>query len=166
MTSSPVIVGGRVGGELGHHLVPGRDAAARRGDEPCRVQAAVARGVVEGLDDDDFVFTLKGKKVDSNKVCWLLKKACKAAKVPYGDKTYNAKGEKIGIVFHCLRHTRTSKWVEAGYSDEVIRRATGHASMSAYRHYIKLDPTVVTRLVEKWDKNGIKSPQTSAVGGK
>ena len=41
--------------------------------------------------------------------------ACSRAKISYGDKILNKKGERIGIVFHCLRHTRASKWVEAGF---------------------------------------------------
>ena len=58
------------------------------------------------------------------------------------------KGERIGIVFHSLRHTRTTKWVEMGFSDEITRRATGHKSLSAYQQYVKLDPAAVIRLVD------------------
>ena len=58
-------------------------------------------------------------------------------------------------MFHCLRHTRTTKWVEQGFSDEIIRRATGHKSLEAYQRYVKLDPHVVMRLVEgDQTKNG------------
>ncbi len=93
-----------------------------------------------------------------------LKPICGKAGIVYGDKAVNKKGERIGIVFHCFRHTRTSKWVEMGFSDEIVRRATGHKTLEAYQQYVKLDPNVVMRLVEdknpKTDKNGIKSSQT------
>ena len=36
-------------------------------------------------------------------------------KIVYGDNAVNEKGERIEIVFHCLRHTRTTRWVEMGY---------------------------------------------------
>jgi len=121
---------------------------------------------LDGLDEEDRLFTLNGKVITGQAVTRNLQPACEAAEVPYGDKTYDSRGQKIGIVFHCLRHTRASKWVEQGFSDEVIRRATGHHSMEAYRQYIKLDPSVVMRLVAKPDKNGIKSRQSRTVGGK
>jgi hypothetical protein len=35
-----------------------------------------------------------------------------------------------------------------GFSDEIIRRATGHKSLEAYQQYVKLDPAAVMRLVE------------------
>jgi integrase len=75
---------------------------------------------------------------------------------------FNKKGERIGIVFHCFRHTRTTKWVEMGFSDEIIRRATGHKSLEAYRNYVKLDPHAVMRLVQdsKTDNFGIKAAQS------
>jgi integrase len=89
---------------------------------------------------------------------------CKRAKIPYGDKRLNHKGEKEGIVFHCLRHTRTSMWVEMGLSDEIIRRATGHKSLEAYRAYVELDPAAIMRLADNHkqeteisDNSGIKA---------
>ena len=35
-----------------------------------------------------------------------------------------------------------------GFSDEIIRRATGRKSLEAYQQYIKLDPHAVMRLVK------------------
>ena len=35
-----------------------------------------------------------------------------------------------------------------GFSDEIVRRATGHKSLEAYQRYVKLDPASVMRLVE------------------
>ena len=80
-----------------------------------------------------------------------MRLSCENAGIIYGDKAVNKKGERIGTVFHCLRHTRISKWVEMGFSDEIIRRASGHRSLEAYQQYIKLDPHAVMRLVEKKD---------------
>ncbi len=93
-----------------------------------------------------------------------MKMICEKAGVIYGDKPVNKKGERTGIVFHCLRHTRTSRWVEKGFSDEIVRRATGHKTLEVYQQYIKLDPHVVMKLVEnkksKRDKNETKSVQS------
>ena len=93
----------------------------------------------------------------------VLRVACEKAGIPYGDKAVDAKGYKIGFVFHCLRHTRTTAWVMAGYSDEIIRRATGHATLAAYQKYIKLDGLAVMRLVDQTgtdrEKLGRKTPE-------
>lgn len=117
---------------------------------------------IKGLDQDDYVFTNKGKKYYKVLVTTQMKTTCERASVVYGDKPKNLKGERIGIVFHCFRHTRTSKWVEMGFSDEIIRRATGHRSLAAYQQYVKLDPNAVMGLVEnpKSDKNTIKLAQS------
>jgi len=118
---------------------------------------------IKGLAPEDYVFTSNGRKIYREIIEYWMKKACKDAKIPYGDKAFNKKGERVGIVFHCLRHTRTTKWVEMGFSDEIIRRATGHKSLEAYRNYVKLGPHVVMRLVtekeSKTDNSGIKSKQ-------
>jgi len=117
---------------------------------------------LEGLEPEDRIFTRK-----ENRQPWTpaqiskrFQLACQRAEIPYGDKLLNDKGERIGLVFHCLRHTRTTKWVEMGFSDEIIRRATGHKSLEAYQRYVKLDPSAVMRLVEKSDTNRIKSVST------
>jgi hypothetical protein len=48
-----------------------------------------------------------------------------------------------------------------GFSDEIIRRATGHKSLAAYQNYVKLDPSAVMHLVNgQTDNSGIKSPRT------
>ncbi len=119
---------------------------------------------LKGLDPDDYVFTNKGKRYYRVLISITMKAVCEKAGVIYGDKPVNNKGERIGIVFHCLRHTRTSRWVEKGFSDEIVRRATGHKTLEAYQQYIKLDPHVVMKLVEnkksKRDKNETKSVQS------
>jgi integrase len=116
---------------------------------------------LEGLEPEDYVFTRKKKEDElpwtPAQISKRFQLACKRAEIPYGDKLFNEKGERIGLVFHCLRHTRTTKWVEMGFSDEIIRRATGHLSLEAYQRYVKLDPSAVMRLVEKSDTNRIKS---------
>ena len=88
---------------------------------------------LQRLDMEDRVFTRKGKNYRVGQVRRDMKAVCKKASVPYGDKLLNEKGERIGVTFHCLRHTRTTKWVEMGFSDEIIRRATGHRTLDAYR---------------------------------
>jgi integrase len=124
----------------------------------------VLRQRMEGLDPEDLIFTRKGRKYADSPVATRMKTVCKRAGIPYGDKLLNKKGERVGIVFHCLRHTRISKWVDAGWSDEIIRRASGHRSLDAYRRYIKLDRHVVMRLVKpKRDKLVVKSPRSLAV---
>ena len=52
-----------------------------------------------------------------------------------------------------------------GFSDEIIRRATGHKSLDAYQKYVKLEPQSVMRLVENSDNlkrhtDDIKSSQS------
>jgi integrase len=117
---------------------------------------------LEGLNPDDYIFTEDGRKYDRYVVRNRMISTCNRAGVVYGDKPVNKKGERLGIVFHSLRHSRTSKWVEMGFSDEIIRRATGHKTLEAYQQYIKLDPYAVMRLVEnpKQDKNEIKLVQS------
>jgi hypothetical protein len=50
-----------------------------------------------------------------------------------------------------------------GFSDEIIRRASGHLSLEAYRLYVQPDPTVVMRLVENSRKT-VENPHEVAVG--
>jgi integrase len=130
---------------------------------------AVLQRRVKGLDAEDLIFTnVTDKRWANSSVQYKLKTACKQAKIPYGDKIVNKKGERIGVVFHCLRHTRTTRWVEMGFSDEIIRRATGHKSLKAYQNYVKLDPHVVMRLVNiknLVDKTDTKSVQTPMISG-
>jgi len=118
---------------------------------------------LKNLESEDLIFTEKEKKYTKFTVSGLMKAVCKKAGIIYGDKPVNKKGERIGVVFHCLRHTRTSKWVEMGFSDEIVRRATGHKTLEAYQRYIKLEPSVMMKLVEgkksKRDKSGTKLMQ-------
>jgi len=113
----------------------------------------------EGLKPTERIF----KSISSRTtVLYKMAEACRLANIPYGDKILNEKGEKIGIVFHCFRHTRTTRWVEMGFSDEIIRRATGHESLKSYRNYVKVsDVRYMMRLVEgqkeKEHKNDIKA---------
>lgn len=118
---------------------------------------SVLKRRIRGLSGEDFVFTHKAQKCTKIWIWRSMKRTCENASIIHGDKAVNAKGERIGIVFHCLRHTRTSSWVEAGFSDEIVRRATGHRSLAAYQAYIKLDPNVVMRLVA--ERNGTKTGQ-------
>ncbi len=121
---------------------------------------------LDGLGPEDYVFTDELGKYTNVRISHKMEHLCERAGVQHGDNLLNKKGERVGIVFHCLRHTRITKWVEAGYSDEIIRRATGHKNLEAYQQYIKLDPSAVMRLVDglqgKRYKNGIKRAQSLA----
>jgi integrase len=124
---------------------------------------------LNGLQEEEHVFARIGqdgkrKPYTKDSIKHKFRFCCKRAGITYGDKPANGKGERVGVVFHCLRHTRTSKWVEMGFSDEIIRRATGHRTLEAYRKYVHLDPAAVMRLVSEGDKNGTKSPQSLARG--
>ena len=124
---------------------------------------------IQGKGPDEFVFTNRtGKPYFHQKAIGeLMRFACKVAGVVYGDKTINKSGDRDGIVFHSLRHTRITKWVEAGFSDEIIRRASGHRSLNAYRAYVNIKDALpimnLVRVPEKTDKNGTK--QAKAVSG-
>jgi integrase len=142
-----------------------KTGARRTAPVSARLKEVLKRRI-DVFEPSDPVFTQMGKRNTRKKYYSVLtraktKSACEKAGILYGDKVFNDRGERIGIVFHCLRHTRTPKWVEAGYSDEIVRRATGHQSLAAYQRYIKLDPHVVMRLVQeniiKTDNSGIKS---------
>lgn len=119
---------------------------------------------IDNLGLEDYVFTDKKGKYDNVRIANKTTAVCKRAKVQHGDNLLNKKGERVGIVFHCLRSTRTTKWVEAGFSDEIVRRATGHKSLAAYQQYVKLAPSAVMRLVDgqnsKRHTNGIKIAQS------
>jgi len=117
---------------------------------------------IRNLEPDDPVFTTEsGITFTPDTIRIRMRTVCKKAGVIYGDKPVNAKGERIGVVFHCFRHTRTSKWISMGFSDEIVRRATGHKTLEAYQQYVKLDPYAVMRLVKKPkpDKNRTKVAQ-------
>lgn len=106
---------------------------------------------LEGLDPNDHVFVNEeGRPYQNSDINYRLKQSCTKAGIPHGDKTRNQRGERIGLVYHSLRHTRITRWVEDGWSDEIIRRATGHASLEAYRNYVKItDAGPIMRLVER-----------------
>jgi integrase len=113
---------------------------------------------MQGLGAEDYIFSRDGIKYTDDSISLRMKYTCKRAKVPYGDKVFNKKGERAGVVFHCCRHTRISKWVEMGFSEEIIRRASGHKSLEAFRRYVKLDKNVVMGLVDQ-NQNSAKTRQ-------
>ncbi len=118
---------------------------------------------MEGLQPTDRIFTREdGKPLNSVSVSDRMRSLCQQVNIPYGDKLLDEEGYRVGIVFHGLRHSRITRWVEAGFSDEIIRRASGHASLEAYREYTKkLNPSVVMRLVksEKRQQTGNEKPE-------
>jgi integrase len=111
---------------------------------------------LKGLQPDDYMFTNDGRRWHPATISYNMKAVCEKAKLPHGDNTRNHKGEKIGIVYHCLRHTRTTLWVKMGFSDEIIRRATGHKTLEAYRTYVKLGPQSTQCLVKQSNKSVTK----------
>jgi integrase len=113
---------------------------------------------LKGLAPGDRVFAEAGLPYNTNVVTHRMKKYCTLAGIPYGDKLRNEKGERIGVVLHSLRHTRTTIWVEEGWSDQIIMKATGHNSLEVYQGYIHLDASSVMQLVER-HKNDTKSPR-------
>ena len=120
--------------------------------------------VLEGLKVRDYVFTVNGETYYKTQITGKTMPLCKRARIHYGDKKLNQKGEKAGIVFYCLGHARTSTWVEMGFSNETIGWATGHKSLESYRTYVKLEPAAIMRLVdapkqktEIADNSGIKA---------
>ena len=123
---------------------------------------------LEGLDPDDRVFVDKTGAYYNTRISHKMRFCCKRAGVPYGDKLLDEQGNRIGVTFHCLRHTRTTKWVEAGWSDQIVMKATGHKDLKSYRGYVHLDAAAVMRLVEgdlaERHENGIKSSQSLATG--
>ena len=138
---------------------------ARRTVPVSRKLKEVLERRLQGLAPDDYLFTYTGrngqlKTYSPVMISEKMRYLCKKAEIIYGDSAVNEKGERIGVVFHCLRHTRATKWVEMGYSDEIIRRATGHKSLEAYQQYVKLDPAAVMRLVTKADNSGTQIAQS------
>lgn len=122
-------------------------------------------------DPEDPIFRDKHGPYTKVRVSNKMKHLCKRAKVQHGDNLLNKKGERVGIVFHCFRRTRISKWVDMGYSDEIVRRASGHKTLKAYQRYVDLDPGVVMRLVatdtpEKTTENDIITEQVAENIGK
>jgi integrase len=75
----------------------------------------------------------------------------------YGDDVFDEKGNRVGVVFHCLRHTRICTWLEMGLSDEVVRMMSGHKSLESFRKYVHLNPLSILQLFnktgEKQEKN-------------
>ena len=106
---------------------------------------------LETRGPDDFVFfQIKRNKVGTGYAGYSnrFRHVCLKAGLPHGEKTLNDKGEKIGLLFYCFRHTRITKWIKADHSDEVIRKATGHTNFSSYRKYSHLDSEIVSILVD------------------
>lgn len=122
---------------------------------------------LEGLHPDDYVFlTDNAQPFTSAMVSERFRSTCNRAGIIYGDEIVErADGEKerLGIVFHCLRHTRTTLWVRMGLSDEIIRRATGHLSLAAYQKYVKLDAGDIMVLVNGRTDLGQKPPKPTSI---
>jgi len=115
---------------------------------------------IEGKNPRDLVFTNSvGHSFSGVSIDLLLAWACKRSGVPYGDKTVNEHGEREGIVFHGFRHAAITRWVIAGFNDQIIRAASGHKNPEVYRHYVHIkDAAPVMNLVKirETGKSGTK----------
>jgi integrase len=122
---------------------------------------------IEGLHPEDHLFLTDNAQPFSNTlVSEIFKRVCARAEIIHGDNVFDEQGNRVGIVFHGLRHARTTKWVKLGLSDEIIRRATGHKSLAAYQKYIHLDPTDLMVLVNGRKHLGEKVPKRGKTGEK
>jgi len=121
---------------------------------------AVLTRRLKGLQADNKVFTGKGKAYSYFTVLKKLEAACKKSGVLYGDRELDHKGHKAGISWHSFRVTRVTRWIQKGFSDELIRRASGHESLESYKRYANPKKHAVMLLVEdgnsKQHKNGIQ----------
>jgi integrase len=110
---------------------------------------------LKGLEAGDRVFPYPYRTVTNR-----LKSACKKAWVPYGDRELDDKGHKKGISWHSFRVTRVTRWIQKGFSDELIRRASGHQTLESYKRYANPKKHAVMLLVNgensKRSRNGIK----------
>jgi len=105
---------------------------------------------IENLEPGDRVFTGNGVPYYRQWISSKMKTSCKVAGIVYGDKAgLDDMGQRVGIVFHCFRHTRTVRWLRKGFSDTFIRAATGHKTLAAYRTYADkaATPASIMRLV-------------------
>ena len=116
-------------GELAASLVP--EARFQRGDaedlpfEDGEFDAAVCGFGIIHLPDPHRGLRMgrDGKPFTNVNISNRFRKLCKKAEVLHGDKLKNAKGERIGLVFHSLRYSRTTAWIEAGLSQAVKENA-------------------------------------------
>jgi integrase len=102
---------------------------------------------IKSLSADDPVFTYHGRVYGDSSVKGFMKRTCKKAGVTYGDRPTDVKGNRLGVVFHSFRHTFITRLIRQGYSDEVIRRITGHKDLSAYRNYVHLEAVDLMEVV-------------------
>lgn len=74
-----------------------------------------------------FIFTHAG--VESPKFYTVLRKACEACGIPYGQKTPG------GFVLHDARHTATTRLLQAGVDLSTIQSITGHSDEVMILYY-------------------------------
>lgn len=103
---------------------------------------------IKSKGKDDFIFTYNGRPYAKHHIKCLMKRTCKEAGILYGDRHLDIKGNRIGLVFHSLRHTAITRWIKQGFSDEVIRRISGHKDLASYRKYVHLEPADLMIVVQ------------------
>ena len=96
------------------------------GDELHEVLNAIPRPI-----HNLHVFLYKGKPIKDLRTA--LRKACKAAQIPYG------RFLKGAFVFHDLRHTFNTNMRKAGVPESVIMNITGHSTREMFDRYNSID---------------------------
>ncbi len=91
---------------------------------------------------DNHIFRYRGKPIGD--IRRALKKACKAAGIPYG------RSEKDGFVFHDLRHTFNTYMRKAGIPESVIMEITGHSTRQMFDRYNTIDEDDTRAAVEQF----------------
>ncbi len=120
---------------------------------------AVLNARIKGLKGESRVFPAWSNV----RVAEYFKRACKNARVPHGDKLMDSKGGRRGVTFHCLRHTRITKWEDEGMHPLHIMMATGHTDVKMHLHYSHPDTSGVMSLVApKSVQNRVKTSESLA----
>jgi integrase len=118
---------------------------------------------LKGLREYDIVFTGNGKPYPYQTVKSKLIASCKKSGVLYGDDKLDHKGHKKGISWHSFRVTRVTRWIQKGFSDELIRRASGHESLESYKRYANPKKHAIMMLVQDENSKRHKNSITIAV---
>ena len=134
----------------------------------CEISGTSLRDIVKRLikdkDPDEHLFqpdrgraSYRRPYYDGQLIIRKLAEACRRAGVPYGDNIKDENGRlkltpeglRWGITFHCFKTTRVTRWIELGYSDELISMAVGTTDLKTLReHYVRMDPGTVMFLVD------------------
>lgn len=113
--------------------------------------------MIRKAEDESHVFLFKGKPITDFRNG--LRKACKAAKIPYG------RFVKDGFIFHDLRHTFNTYMRKAGVPESVIMEITGHSTRSMFDRYNTIDLEDIKHAVDQLQDYLQLSDQSSDQNG-